>query len=331
MAILHIAAEDIDFPLGAALTGVQASSSYYRTGYARCALWHNNSANNIATKSNAFVGGAVTSCWLHARLYVGSNNTSKKYIGLGKSGTMYGLYIGSDSGTDNKVALWKSDGVTDTKLATETGTTLVPSQVLQVDMQVTNYGGSATVKIYIEGNEVLSFTGDVTVGANADLDAIFLSGQTASGGVYSSEHIVADEDTRLFSVVTLVPNGAGDTNDWDSGDQDDIDEAELDDGDFAQHDTVDEVLQTTLSDTPAGTFTVKAAKVSARCSKSAGATPTKIKLGIRSGGTDDHGSAQTTSTSWETFERLMTTNPVTAGNWTTSELDALQLSLKTAA
>jgi hypothetical protein len=93
---------------------------------------------------------------------------------------------------------------------------------------------------------------------------------------------------------------------------------------------VDQIFQANLSALPTGTFTIKMVRDVVRACKTADATPTGIKLGVRTNSTDNHGSSQTVNTAWNAYERLMEQNPVTVSDWTQAEIDALQLSLESA-
>jgi hypothetical protein len=219
------------------------------------------------------------------------------------------------------VALIKYDGTTKTELAAEVGDSLTNITLHKLDMQLINYGATATVNVYVDGVLVITYTGDVTVSGVTALDSVFL-GVCSLNGADISEIIVADEDTRNLSLVTMAPNGAGDTQDW-TGAYTDIDEITLDDADLIYTDVAAKDQQCNLINIPSGSFACKAVKISARATKSVDASIGTLKLGIKSGTVDvDAGHALTTG--WVTYERLMLVNPVGGLAFTVAELNALQ-------
>ena len=129
-------------------------------------------------------------------------------------------------------------------------------------------------------------------------------------------------------LVTNYPNAAGDALTNFTGAYTTVDEITKDDSDLANSNTNDGTALYNLFPTPSGSFGVKAVGISARATKSSDSTPTKIALGVKSAGSTDDGSDQALTVAWATYQRLMTTNPLTTAVWTTAEIDALQLQLK---
>lgn len=227
------------------------------------------------------------------------------------NGAYLSIITVNEAGTRNVLAT-SSDGVL--------------SGSLLMDMNIVDYGATATVTGYINGIQRVTFAGDTRISSITDLDRVAFAG--ADTWCYMSEFIVADVDTRGMSLVTLAPNASGDSKvDW-TGDYDAIDELQVSDSDLMYSNVNDAVAQVNLLPTPAGNFAVKAAVISARCSRGLSSTPTKIALGVKTGGSIDAGSDQSLDAAWATKNRIMETNPVTTNAWTTAELDALQLNLK---
>jgi hypothetical protein len=276
---------------------------------------------------NAFSGGPVTSAWLTfqfvASLGLGSSN---KLCGLGKySTTNKGIFVGTSSSNGQKVALLKFDGSTVTQLATETGTSISLGSFHKFDMHVTNYGASSSIDVYMDGNLLISYTGDCSVSGVTGLDCVmcqYTRGSATLGGL--SEFIVSTTDTRKMSLVTHYPNAAGDVLEF-TGAYTTVDEITIDDSDLAYDNVDGHRAMYNLSNTPAGTFSVLAVKEAVRASRSSDSSPTSINLGIKSGGTVDVNANRSLGIGWGTVERLMTVNPVTGNLFTTAELDALQI------
>lgn len=198
-------------------------------------------------------------------------------------------------------------------------------------MYVASYGASATVTVYVGGVLVITYSGDVTVPGMTDFDCtIFgLGDGSAVNPDAVSEIVVADEDTRLFSLVAMAPNGAGGTDAW-TGAYTDCNPITINDANAVYTNTVGQDEEFNLTDLPSGTFTIRAVKISARASKSAGATATKLKLGYGTNSSTDVGAAQSLTTAWACYERLDQQNPVTSNDWQQSEMNPLQVLMESA-
>lgn len=321
-AVLWAGGENVDFPTGGSVCNITSGSSY-RAGYARHSIYACD--YNALALTNVFNGGAVTNVWLSARIY-GTYSTSDKYIGLAKSGTNASIWIGNDSATGTKLALWKYNGTTWTKLATESGATLPYTGFFKADMQIINYGSSATVNIYINGQSspLLTFTGDVTEGGATSLDRAILRGGPNWSSV--SEIIVADTDTRNLSLVTLAPNAAGDSSQW-SGAYTNINSATINDASNITTATTGQTFQANLLALPTGNFEVLGVKLAAR-SLASGAGIGSVALGVKTNATVSVPAAVNLPVTWGTIETLYLNNPVTVAPWSTTEINALQINFE---
>lgn len=331
MSILWCGGEDIDFPNGIAV-GV-GGSPYFRTGYARCGL--QDQSGNTSSRSLSFVGGAVTSAWLHYQVFITSSiGGSIPFAGLGlNSAGNGGIFAGTATSGSAKCALYKWDGTTLTQLATEAGTSIPVTNgaSVQIDIQIINLGASSTVNVYCHNVLVITFSGSTVLTGIASLDCVELYGNNNSVSYLMSEFIVSDADTRNFSLLTMAPNAAGDVNNWTTGTYANINPTSINDASVIAVNTTGQDFQANLIDLPAGSFgNVQAIKASVRSEITAAAVPTSLKIGVKTGGTVnvDAGHAQTTG--FLTYERLMVTNPVTSAAWLASEMNPLQMDLQSA-
>jgi len=327
MSILWCGGEDIDFSIGAA-TSFFSNTAAFRNTYARGAYFVGSNAD---ARSVAFSGGAITSCWLSFQISANSNATaSKRLFGLSKSGTNAMLLLATASASGTRLALSKWDGSTLTQLAAEAGNNY--SGLLRVDLQLVNYGASAVVNVYVNSIQVISFSGDVTVLGNTSLDQVVLIGATATQPLIS-EVIVANEDTRSFpGLMTLALTGAGTTDSW-SGVFSTINQTTISDTSPNFTNTAAQDQQFNITDLPTGgAFVIKAVKIAARMAVSATPTATKVSLGYNSGGSAAFGTGaqKTLTTAYLTYEQLDATNPVTTAAWAQSDMNALQLDMRSA-
>jgi len=319
MAILACYGEDIDF-IAPASVSVGTSSGAYRSAYARCSL-----SCFSGTRTLPFAGGAITSAWLSAYVSFNTGLSNRKWLGLvsSASGNNSGIWIGVGSST-SKLALFKFDGTTLTTLASEAGNSL--GGLSKIDVQLVNYGSSSLVNVFVNGALVIAYSGSTAISGVSNLDCVGMAGDSTSNQGMS-EIIVADEDTRSFSLLTMAPTGAGTTDQW-TGAVTTINGTSFSDANPNFTNTTGQDQQANITDPPTGIFGVKAVKIAARAAPSVGSTPTKIKLGYNSGGTVAVGVAQTLTNSFATYEQLDATNPVTGTAWSFSDLAALQVDIK---
>jgi hypothetical protein len=251
-----------------------------------------------------------------------TNNT--KWIGLGKSGEALGagIWIGAAAATWNKITIWKYDGAAWTSLASEAGASWSTGVVHKFDIQIIDYGETATVNVYLNRNLVVTYTGDIRVGTMVSMDCVVYRSDVNDG---FSEFIVADSDTRSLVLRTHSVNGAGDANAW-SGADTDIDEIALSDADVVYTNAADLDIQCALTDSPAGSFTVIGIVEKVRAAKSADAFIQTLEIGVKSAGSIDVDAGHILTESWDTHSRIAYT--INGGALTTALLDALQLDLQ---
>jgi hypothetical protein len=329
MGILWRGGEDIDFPNGTAVV-VDTTAGHFRAGYARCAL--RQSVLNAISRSTPFPGGAVTSFWATARIAIGvlvAGYPDTRMFGIGRSGGTGAIWVGADTTTTGTLALYASNG---TRLAVADSPSFGAYSGFRLDLHIANFGDDASIDVYQDGALILSWTGDIaTLTGVSDLDSVVF-GRTAvtdTPAVYLSEIIVSTADTRLFSLVTLFSNAAGDANTFTAGAHTDIDEVAKNDADTAYSDTPGQGLLVGLSDLPEGDFIVKDLAVVARLSDGVGGMG--MKLGVKTNGAVHLGDTITLEGAWATKVQQFALNPETDNMFTPTEINALQLAFESEA
>jgi hypothetical protein len=336
MNIVWAGGEDIDFKTGPGAVVVDGTAGRFRSGYARYAV---EPASSSFIQSTPFA--EQTSFWFSCRLLCARDVTGYYgnvfYLGLAKSGntTQKGIFLATETGAQNDsypalVRLIKYTGSVRTELAQSVANEL-GGALNKVDIHVQNYGVNATVDVYWDARLIISYTGDISIAGVNGLDCIqsFRAG-AGNFAVYPfiSECVVADSDTRSLSVVTHYPSAAGDLNEWDGTGYAGIDESTLDITDMIYTDVNNEKCITALSDCPAGDFVPQAVVVTAYCAKSASGPITKIKLGIKSGGTEDVDAGQSAAIAASALMRVMPTingNPITTAILNAAQLEIVSL------
>jgi hypothetical protein len=328
MAILWCGGEDIDFTSGSA-PEIQTGAGFFRAGYGRCGLAA--PASGSLTIGSPIQGGAVTSLWMTCRLApLGGSNVTRMMVGVGRTGTTCCIAVGLSTTSGSKLALYKgTNGSTFTQVAAEAGNSYAGG-IRKLDVQIINYGVTATVNVYWDGVNIISYSGDMSIEGMADIDSVFLCRTHGSDRWVASEIIVANEDTRAMSLATMAPTGDGTTNQW-TGAFTDINETTNNDATAVYTDTVDQDEQYNVTDLPAGNFAVRAVKISARTSSTVGATATKIGLGVKNGANVNYDTPTAPGTAWALSERLMAQDPTTSAAWAQSDMNGLQVEFRSAA
>ncbi len=326
MSILWCGGEDIDFTTTGTGQGVDTTSTKFRPTYARCAVTSPN-VNNSNSRTAPFPAGSVTSAWLTVRIFNGAQATSFKNIGFRDSSTGGCLILGTNSSTATKLALYKYDGTTATQLAAESGTSLSNGAVDWLVMQVSNYGASSIVNVWVNGILVITFSGDCTVSSATSVNSVILCGNTTFQNRVS-EIIVADVDVRSFvGLMTLALTGAGTTNSWTNPTFSNINGTTFSDANPTSSNTTAQDNEYNVTDLPSGTFQVLAVKSTMRAAVSSSPAVTQIKMGYKNGASVGFGTgaAKTPGVAYGTFEQLDLTDPTTSAAWLQADINGLQL------
>jgi len=272
----------------------------------------------------------LTEGWLHITINVNtilSGVQDEAFIVLQDSGAGFTvMQIDGINGVWN-LEVW--NGVNLTRLQPNL---IIPNDnVVRVDMNW-KIANSGFFRVYVNNVFVTSFEGDTLLGAVTQIDRLLLRASSTQNSslynVFFSEIIVATQDTIGWRLATLAPDGVGNSTTW-SGDHTDINSTSITDGTFVSSGTAEEVEQFTVSNLSgvAAALDVEAVVVAAR-SRNTGAGPQNIQLGIRTDGQDFFGSTISLGGSFAPFFEIFEQNPDTAADWTSAEIDALEIGMK---
>lgn len=336
MAIVFMGAELENFTVTGSWTHtVSYAETVQRTGYARAMMTRSNtdSSNNLLGTFSA----AKTTVGLTARrgVYSWTDSTGYCFFGATNAGTfVLGLQSTASTGY---VKLVKYNGSGYTTLAT--GAKPSGASPVRIDMYIESYADTVNGRCrvwltYIDGAAPatlwLDYTGDLTSPGVSDLTGVMNAGISVSSYALAAEGIcevvACDEPPHRIQLVTCAPNAAGDTNDW-TGAYTDVDEINASTGDYIESDAAAEVFLCNIGPLPTSVMVPLAVQVTALAAKGTSG-PTKLDLGVKSGGTQNWGSDQTLTDVYVPYGRLMTVNPVTATAWDKSEIPDLQIGVK---
>lgn len=319
MAYYFVGGEDHDFAR-VGNTGVEtATSAFRRSAYARCAL----RATGSASATDCFLaqfGTTLTSFWHTARWYLGTSLYTNTYNPICYyDGTQPRLMICTSS--TGQVRITKQDNAgTRTGLATSTNT-LASGQLYKIDVQVSSYGASGTVNVYIDNVLWITYTGDLTTNSATSLSAFSHGSYASSVASYWSEIILGTDDTRNMGLVTLPPAANGNAFAW-SNSYANVDETSIDDTDTCTSSSANDIMQTTVTSSGVtGNPAVKAVCVSARASKG-GTGPQNIQASVRTNSNNYFSSSIALPASYGRVANIWETNPNTSVAWTAGDLTA---------
>ncbi len=295
---------------------VTTNTSFFRSTYARCALVTSSTTTCFWQNWTAF---NVSTAWFHARLsWLASSfgSATVRAFGWCDASNVERLRI-SSTGTNT----FKAEKINAAGTSTQLGSdfTIVPSNLVgapdALDVFIV-YNAAGTFTVYWNGIQKFTYSGDVTTDSATALAFIRPATVAAGGGGAWTELIVADSDTRSWNLQTLPPVANGNTHDFDTGSPAaaNVNEIVLNDATLDGSTTAGQIDQYTIPTIAGGTYTIVAIGVSARMQK--GATgPTKMDIGVRSGGTDYWSSDQTLITAWYGYQNWWNTDPNTSATW----------------
>ena len=335
MAILWCGGEDIDFSSGI-LPNITTAAGNFRSGWARCAVMPGGSNAAAFSKGTPFNGGAtVTSAWL--RCYTASGGTDANngfFIGFGTltSPNMLGVYINGS----RFWSLGKNVAGTITQFSTAGfGLNGVANTTHRLDLQLINYGTTGTLNLYIDGNFVCTYTGDISLSGISAFNCVVLTNGAQNAYMNWSEIIVSDESTLAWQgLVTYAPSGNGTTQNFSNPAYTNFNPTTINDANSTYTNTTGQDEQATINSGPSGVFQIQAVKVIARALATAGATASNLKLGFNNtnNSTVAEGSSHALGTGFAPVEDYFDTDPTSAGGtgaWG-ANLTGYQLELRSA-
>src|ERR1044072_9443972 len=236
MTILFAGQEDISFQginssistgsTAPIIINTTSSSGQFRAGYARYSI---NIQQNLST-GNFWIRNATpfsaSSFRMSGRLYAApasvNNSSGWSTMRWCDSNGVVRLLIKTTNIFGSVLQVYKQDASgTQTQLGsnTNTGVSNSPIPPDKIDVFI-NYSVSGTFALYVNGFQIFSYSGDVTINSVTSLsyaDWGMATGSSVSANTYTnhwSECIVATQDTRNMSLVTHTPLTNGNTAPW---------------------------------------------------------------------------------------------------------------------
>jgi hypothetical protein len=224
---------------------------------------------------------------------------------------------------------------TGTKVADgSTGFTLNTTYLIEVYYQPADSGGRFVVKV--NGAIEIDFTGD-TMDNSGPVGQVQMGwGGSNNGGGCSCDNVILDDAEWIGEtfIKGLAPNGAGASSQWTpsaGNNHECVDEVPVNDLDYVSTNANDQLDLYACADLGA-VSAVKCVQVQARAVKSGTPTPTHLKIAVRTGGAEYFSGDLAVPLAYpKSLCHLWGNNPNTGAAWTGSQVDGMEVGMKSAA
>lgn len=314
MSILFVGAEEIDFPLRTA--SPTTSAGYFRSAYSRLGF-----SAGVGFTLGTQEWTDAPEFWFTCRfMNINAGTTSAAIFVFYRGGTeVFRIRCGAT--TWGLFEIYQNSTVR----AAAAANTMSANTIYKWDVHYLK-SANGYVRVYKDGTSspLVEYSGDTS--AWGDVDQVVMFGHSTATAFM--EVIVTDtEDTRTWSLRTLAPSGAGASNAWSGGTYADVDDTTLDVGDVMYSSTAAQEASLALADAPAGTFGVRQVRVHAYAARGTSG-PSKLALGVRASSANYYGADQSLDLGWKEVISTWDTNPATGNGWSSAEVTAMELALK---
>jgi len=267
--------------------------------------------------------------WMQAYVSQGSQNEDNDPLFELMAGANPVIRLNVDEVQVYDTAAWSSKGDSNIKP--------ISNRNQRIALEVVLHASTGVIRVYKGGVMVAQYTGLDTIGDNggSGVDTIRFYKPDGSNGadVNLSEMVCANEDIRDMRVFQKQIDANGTNTDW-TGDYADIDKLGSDDDlSFIESASAGDVETVGFPNLPAkaASMNVRAVQVSARA-REGDTGPTQIQAAVRTGGSNYFGSTQALDTAFGAIDpEIWETNPGTTNPWTQSEIDSLEVGVKSVA
>lgn len=315
VTIYFAGAEDSEHYFVGVGMSVEASTGHARSTYTRCSLLCNSGGVSNYWQNQMAYASTPSTFWFSARYWSnGAGNNAFILLHFVDAANLVRLQLIGLSATVVGVQKVNTAGTATTLTNTLAAWVYAPTNTSdKLDISWVN-AVSGTIDIYYNGVHVFNYSGDTTTETTA---ISYHRLHNIGNAVWWSEIIVADTDTRSWSLQTLAPAANGNTHSFDTGTPAaaNINEITLNDTTLDGSTTAGQIDEYTIPAIAAGTWSIVAVGVSARAQKGASG-PSKMDLVLRSGSTDYSSTDQSLTTTFANYQNWWLTDPNTSAAWT---------------
>lgn len=190
---------------------------------------------------------------------------------------------------------------------------------------------SGYLRLYSGSGSLLLDSGTINLTTVSDISRLILNGGRSVFDQYHREVIVADVPTIGWRLGTLYLTGAGTTNTFTAGDYTSVDEVTYSTADFLSSAAADQIFLGACNDLDPGALTIKAVGVGALARNDGGSGPLNLQLAIRTQATNYFSATKTLGVGYSANVNIWETNPNTGVAWTSADIAALQIGVKSIA
>ena len=314
------------------------NSSYSAVGVSTMSNSTNTVFSATGREQELVFSSAVGSFWFHATYsQIAFTATDAGEVLRFKSASGGELRLrGNGSGGTALECMMRFEKTTNGTTWTQIGSSFLlrSGVVLNLDLKVILHASTGEVRLFANGVQVFSFTGDTSTQTNT-ANGVYLGNSTtgaASSDIVWSELVVADEPTFDWHVATLNPTAAGTHTQW-TGAFSDIDDAGVNYADLITTNVVNNQSSFQITDTVStqtNNNIIKALAVASRSSITPDATPADLQHIVRSGGTTyaTANLAVPKDGNYHSRSTLYATDPATSAAWTPAGVNALEIGVK---
>lgn len=306
-------------------------------------LWEAVVGASIISALSGMDGNYCVDCYGTAQKYIKKNISalSEVYIAFRFIPKLTSRFLGFYNGTTllAKLQISGNGGY----VQAYRGTTLIAtgSTVINYDsaylfeVKYTPHGTTGDFKVKVNGILDIDFSGNTTPGATS-VDGIMLSNNDGNIAPGYFDNVVIDDanfpgNTRIQAIK---PTASGNSTQWtpDTGSNwDRVDEVPPSDTDYNWCNQANLVDLFTFGDLQGQVDTVKCVQVQARAFRNGDPMPTKLQLGVRSGGNNYFGSSLDVTTSAKGLAAIWEADPATSQAWTVNGVNSAEFGYKSAA
>lgn len=265
-----------------------------------------------------------------AFLYRPTNTASRMILTVLNSGTA--LVTLRRNFTSTYLEFYRGATLIDTgSIALSLNTTYL----IELHIKIADTGGRIETKV--NGISDIDFTGDTKPDANTQFNQVRLGYVSSTIYCYAYFDNFIMDDTAWIgdtNIQALVPTSAGNATNWTpsaGSNFECVDEVPPSDADYVSINANDVTDTYTTGDLTGSVNNVKCVQVQARARLEGSPTPTNLKLVARCGGTDYLSGDKAVPVAEAGLSHLWVTDPSDSATWTESDVNAMQIGIKSAA
>jgi len=218
-----------------------------------------------------------------------------------------------------------------------TGTAVINlNQVYHLQVRANIHDTTGIVQVKVDGVLDLDFSGDTKPGTETTINAFQIGQTTPNPMTIQFDNVVLDGAAwpGKTNIQAIRPTGAGNSTQWTpsaGSNWDCVDEVPASDADNVVTNANDQADLYAAGNLVGTIDSVVCVQVQARAVKEGVATPQNLALGVRTGATDYFSSDKIIPTAAKSLFNLWVQNPNTSAAWTKTEVDGVEIGIKSRA